>query len=1076
MIIRLRKIIASIAAVTLTASSVIPGLSEAVFEPAIDEFLPEIAAQRLASPAFSGVSYSVPEFKRMIDSESDSMIPSALYLASDESISITDESAEMPSSFDLREYGGMTSVKGQGSNGTCWSFAAVASAETDLLKAVPYVDLSELHSAYYAYYGDHQIASDKETVKEIIDLGGNRDIIVNLWSQWIGPVSESVMPYENISAAENPFYAAANYEKSDYHLENAYMFDYTSDRSNFDNVNGLVKQFVYGGNAVDVSYYSNNTTAYNREEYAAFCTEKPKNANHSVVIAGWDDNFPASAFGEYKGSVPENDGAWLVKNSWGAKLGEYGYMWISYEDTSLCEFTVLDMSSSENYSTIYNHDTYVPAQTMSAGDDTEEKYASYMANVFTADQTEQIEAVSTYINNAFTDYEIRVYTGLADASKPNSGESSSVTRGTSELTGYITIELDENVVVNEGELFAVEVKLYNEDTNFVLPVETSMIVQDYESRAITELNTYSTFEQICSYTGKNESFYSIDGKNWYDVTDENYVYSDEEKEELIASMLELLEAEGEPQEVIDKAAERYRELFFSGELMVIMGNISLKAFGNPVNTVDFSHFSGAVSAEETVTLSVKSGEDIYYTVNGGAEILYDEPLHITEKTIISATADGKNYAVREFYPQTAEFNAIGYSTETGDKVNALKYAERIDESNYVISLSGDVGSIRLFPVSGAAIFMDGAEIESNMPTDRIYLDYGSNIVTFELSLENGSRNTVTLTIDRNAAEFNTGSETVKLYGDCILTASDGTVYNDGDSVSEYTGQILIADINGSEIEYKVPERALLPVFEIDFNSETLSGFSFEDALCLEYAVSGNDDYISAEDRLTLHSESGLGALKIIPGESLKLRIGAGNGKFAGEAVSIDISAAEAVPDFMPDYTEKNGIISLVTDGTVEYGLESTPLNEEEFAAEAEKFGYTAESFEELMLKRYGVSEKTELLKIVAAEWGITDVMLGEDRTAVLWVRIPASDNTFSSRASLIEISTDKYEKGDVNGDGIVNPADATLALSHYSNVSLNGGGILTPVQRYAADYDESGIINPVDATGILKQYVDESFN
>ncbi len=749
--IRLKKITSLIASAAVTISGCASVITEAAFVLPSD-FSEAAVLNRLAAPSFADVSFSVPEFRMLGEAYGENPVPTMTYTAAEESVYIINDISSLPSSFDMRGEGTVSSVKNQSSHGTCWSFAASASAETSLLKSVPSVDISELHGAYFSYYGDDQINIGDCSIEEHLDYGGNRDVIVNLWSQWKGPVAESVLPYGNTSVLEDKAIVAELADEADYHLENVYMFDYNNDKSNFDSVNELVKQFVYSGNAVDVSFYSNNSTAYNNYEYAAFSTEKPKNANHSVVIAGWDDNFPASAFSEYNGVVPENDGAWLVKNSWGATLGDFGYMWISYEDTSLCEFTVFEMGSKDNYSTIYNHDTFVPTQSMSAGDDTEEKYASYMANIFTAEQTEQIEAVSLYINEAFTEYEVTVYTDLSDASIPSSGTASTVTTGVSELTGCFTIELDEDVVVEAGEQFAVEVKLYNADTNFVIPLEACMVLQDSDTGDVQELSGYSSYEQICEFTGAGESFYSQDGKKWIDVTSENYVYTDEEKEEVIASLIETLEEDGESKEVIEAAKKAYRELFASGELMVIMGNFSLKAFGNPINTVDFSHISGAVPSDEYVSLSVKNNSDIYYSINGGEQTLYTAPIKITEKMSVSASVDGVNITEREYYPEMAEFNAIGYSERASGTSAVLEYAKRIDESNYVINLDADTDDIVLFPVTGAEVVMNGVEIENNKPTETIYLDNGRNVIIFELSDEDAEGNTIMLIINRGVSE------------------------------------------------------------------------------------------------------------------------------------------------------------------------------------------------------------------------------------------------------------------------------------------------------------------------------------
>ena len=39
-------------------------------------------------------------------------------------------------------------------------------------------------------------------------------------------------------------------------------------------------------------------------------------ANHAVTIGGWDDNYSVNNF--MTGNRPQNNGAWLVKNSWGS--------------------------------------------------------------------------------------------------------------------------------------------------------------------------------------------------------------------------------------------------------------------------------------------------------------------------------------------------------------------------------------------------------------------------------------------------------------------------------------------------------------------------------------------------------------------------------------------------------------------------------------------------------------------------------------------------------------------------------------------------------------------------------------
>ena len=66
------------------------------------------------------------------------------------------QETENSSKFDLRDYGYVTSVKNQENSGTCWTFATMASIESNLLMnglATDDVDLSEAHLAFSAQNG-----------------------------------------------------------------------------------------------------------------------------------------------------------------------------------------------------------------------------------------------------------------------------------------------------------------------------------------------------------------------------------------------------------------------------------------------------------------------------------------------------------------------------------------------------------------------------------------------------------------------------------------------------------------------------------------------------------------------------------------------------------------------------------------------------------------------------------------------------------------------------------------------------------------------------------------------------------
>lgn len=976
----------------------------------------------------------------------------------------------LPSSFDMREYGTITSVKDQTTHGTCWAHSSAASSESGIINAVPSVDLSELHTAFYSYYGDDQIIASAENLEEHLDWGGSTAVVANLWSQWIGPVNEDRLPYENTAFLENSDKVGDMQYVSDYHLENAYMFDFDDDRTNVNDINNLVKQFIYSGNAVDVSFYHGYADTYNSEHNCSYTSRGARFANHAVTIAGWDDNFPAENFS----TMPEHDGAWLIKNSWGYDSGDDGYIWISYDDRSLCQFAVYELGDKDNYSVNYHHDTFLPTQLLSAQSSEQEENYSYMANIFTAESDMQIDAISTYFQNAGTDYEITIYTGLTDETNPSSGTPSEITSGCENLTGYKTVELSGSVPVKSGEKFGVVVKLACENNHFVIPVESSLFVRNSETGEITDISTYATTEQIKNHTDYNESFYSSDGENWSDTFGEEQIYTDEEKSVLLEMLKEEIydgipETDTEELKNADDLYKSYEELFSTGDVCITVGNISLKAFGNPSGKVRFSHMSGEVPENEAVSLSADN--EIFISVNDSEYVPYTEPVKITQETKISAYTDPALVTERTYTPEKAEFNDLCYRSVGSGRGKAQK----ISDSEYVINATSYDYAIELYPVTGAEITMDGVKINSSEYTETINLEYGEHTVTFELEQDGKLHNTVTLKLIKNPISFNLASERISFSDDFTITTENGTVIQNNDSVGNYAGQEITA-VNketSEKIVYKVPERAVLPELETDYYYETLGFIPNETAELLEYSVKENPssvDYISAQDRLIDGTWINSGmvmnkAFKVIPDEKITFKIVAGNGMFASNPVTYEIPAAVSAPSEIPAFTEKDGKYSLSG-----YDYEIALTENADMSVLASKWGYSdAEEYTSVIGKRFGIEDAEKIMSIAGSEWK-TDYTLEKGQTVA--VRYSATYENFASECKFITIGESETKKGDINGDGFVDAVDSSQVLMHYADLSTNGNGTISQDKLSVADYNEDGLIDAVDATAILIYYAE----
>lgn len=382
--------------------------------------------------------------------------------------------ATIPESYDARNEGVVTDVKNQGNYATCWSFAALGSAESGILKKgmVDSVDLSELQLAYAAYnklidplnLTEEDIWYPKELSREVYNYAGSRFLATRTLARWQGAVQENDASYMSLIENEDAFPLSDElmYQKDAYHLKNT-EFVYLSTPNR-------VKETLLEKGCATLTYHS----AQNIEEIHLFENEAgtavytdPKNyeeremyTNHDVLLVGWDDNYEVSNFN--KNNRPNAPGAWLVKGSWGTNHADNGYYWISYEDAALneenAEVAFFDMDSADNYDKNYQYDGSANNYYLDG-----EK----VANVFTSESREKLEAVSLWTAERNVSYEINVYRE-PDESNPESGEkvAHSIT-GVIKERGYHTVDFTEqgaeDISLSSGERFAVVVKLFNED-------------------------------------------------------------------------------------------------------------------------------------------------------------------------------------------------------------------------------------------------------------------------------------------------------------------------------------------------------------------------------------------------------------------------------------------------------------------------------------------------------------------------------------------------------------------------------------------------------------------------------------
>lgn len=334
----------------------------------------------------------------------------------------TDDSAVIPTRFDMREKGRVSKVRNQGSYGTCWAFAATSALESSL-----YPEEENLFSV------DHMSMSNSYNVNQYD--GGEYTIGMAYLAAWQGPVYEKDDPYGD--GKTNGSLTAVK------HVQEMQIID----GKNYEGIKEAV--FQYGG--VQSSLYSTIRSSQGSSEFynkdtSAYCyigTEKP---NHDVVIIGWDDNYPASNF-----NTPlEGDGAFICQNSWGEDFGEDGIFYVSYYDTNIGTHNVVytRVDETDNYDHIYQSDLCGWVGKM--GYDNEEIYG---ANVFTAEGDENVAAASFYATGADTSYELYLVHDFED--EKSLDDRIKVAEGSCKQAGYYTVDFKTPMQVKAGERYAI---------------------------------------------------------------------------------------------------------------------------------------------------------------------------------------------------------------------------------------------------------------------------------------------------------------------------------------------------------------------------------------------------------------------------------------------------------------------------------------------------------------------------------------------------------------------------------------------------------------------------------------------
>lgn len=263
----------------------------------------------------------------------------------------------LPSSYSSRDLGHTTPVRQQNAN-ICWAFSSLSSLETFILKSGK--TASHFSPEHMNIWGSMEDDGTGWQRQDLISDGGYSYIPMGYFTSWQGPLLETEFP---IGSTKTEYIEANSKYSADYGVTG---IKYVTKDTPID----TVKSYIMDSGAVVANFNADTSNYMNASAEAFYCADPtlPSSAlqGHSISIVGWDDDYPKENFStSYSQDTPVNNGAWLIKNSWGSRINNNGgYFWISYEDAWIFHsifgpsFAISDYVEVDNSKKIYQNEVY----------------------------------------------------------------------------------------------------------------------------------------------------------------------------------------------------------------------------------------------------------------------------------------------------------------------------------------------------------------------------------------------------------------------------------------------------------------------------------------------------------------------------------------------------------------------------------------------------------------------------------------------------------------------------------------------------------------------------------------------
>lgn len=377
-------------------------------------------------------------------------------------------------------------IKDQQNTNSCWTFSSIAALETNLAlkdynngltgsNAIVY-DFSERHMEYATSKTFSDGVINKNGFNREVGGGGSKLIAIPYLTNGTGAIAESEMPFEN---NENQISISEIQNKNIITQVNDTV-DFPSYKSTDDTTQIMqqMKEHIMNYGGIDAAIHgaaiSVDSKVYNNDTGAIYCNNYISYpANHAILIVGWDDNYSVENFVE--SNRPKNNGAWIIKNSWGTSItlpdntsisiGDNGFMYVSYEDANIYRQLngIIDAQTEITYENIYQYNQYGNSNSL-----TLKRPKMYLASIFNKKTSgkEYLTQVSIIATETST---CKVYVNPNGTSKARDDlQQVQLKSGESETfdAGYHTIEFLNPIKIT-GENFVIVIEIEGTQANSI---------------------------------------------------------------------------------------------------------------------------------------------------------------------------------------------------------------------------------------------------------------------------------------------------------------------------------------------------------------------------------------------------------------------------------------------------------------------------------------------------------------------------------------------------------------------------------------------------------------------------------